>query len=102
MRKRFLIILLAAIAFPTAVNAEEIKMTKIQYFDDLSSVNFFGSMVAICHADRLGYLKNREKVEMISFFTDYHKKMHRTKSSLNNTQQKVILDVKQLFPNCLP
>ena len=50
------------------LNAEEIKMTKIQYFDDLSSINFFGSMVAICHADRLGYLKNREKVEMISFF----------------------------------
>ena len=99
---KLLIPLLAALALPTAVNAEEIKMTKIQYFDDLSSINFFGSMVAICHADRLGYLKNREKVEMISFFTDYHKNMHKTKSTLNNAQQKVILDVKDLFPNCLP
>ena len=97
-----LIPLLAALALPTAVIAEEIKMSKIQYFDDLSSINFFGSMVAICHADRLGYLKNRGKVEMISFFTDYHKNMHKTKSTLNNAQQKVILDVKDLFPNCLP
>ena len=99
--RKLLIPLLAALALPTAVNAEEIKMTKIQYFDDLSSINFFGSMVAICHADKLGYLKNREKVEMISFFADYHKNMHRTKSTLNNRQQKVILDVKDLFPNCL-
>ena len=102
MRKRFLVILLAAIGFPSVVNAEEIKMNKNQYFDDLSSINFFGSMVAICHADRLGYLKNREKGEMISFFTNYHKNMHKTKSPLNNAQQKVILDVKDLFPNCLP
>ena len=100
--RKLLIPLLAALALPTAVNAEEIKMTKIQYFDDLSSINFFGSMVAICHADRLGYLKNREKVEMISFFTNYHKNMHKTKSTLNNAQQKVILDVKDLFANCLP
>ena len=102
MRKRFLVILLAAIGFPTVVKAEEIKMNKIQYFDDLSSINFFGSMVAICHADKMGYLENREKVEMISFFTDYHKKMHSTSSTLFNRQQKVILDVKELFQNCLP
>ena len=100
--RKLLILLLAVLALPTAVNAEEIKMTKIQYFDDLSSINFFGSMVAICHADRLGYLKNMEKVEMISFFTDYHKNMHKTKSTLKNAQQKVILDVKDLFPYCLP
>ena len=67
--RELLIPFLAAIAFPTAVNAEKIEMTKIQYFDDLSSINFFGSMVAICHADRAGYLKNNEKVQMISFFT---------------------------------
>ena len=99
--RKLLIPLLTAFALPTAVNTETIEMTKIQYFDDLSSINFFGSMVAICHADKLGYLKNREKVEMISFFADYHKNMHRTKSTLNNRQQKVILDVKDLFPNCL-
>ena len=102
MRKRFLVILLAAITFPTVVNAEEIKMNKNQYFDDLSSINFFGSMVAICHADKMGYLKNKEKIEMISFFTDYHKKIHKTKSTLINRQQKVFLDVKKIFQNCLP
>tara|TARA_B100001057_G_scaffold321483_1_gene321705 strand:- start:237 stop:542 length:306 start_codon:yes stop_codon:yes gene_type:complete len=100
--RKLLIPLLAAIAFPTVVNAEEIKMIKIQYFDDLSYAYFFGSMVAICHADTLGYLKNSEKVEMISYFTDYHKNNHRTKSTLNNTQKKVILNVKDLFQNCLP
>ncbi len=100
--RKLLIPLLATIAFPTAVNAEKIEMTKIQYFDDLSSISFFGSMVAICHADRVGYLKNNEKVQLISFFTDYHKKMHKTQSTLKNSQQKVILDAKEIFPNCIP
>ena len=100
--RKLLIPLLAAIAFPTAVNAEKIEMTKNQYFDDLSSISFFGSMVAICHAERVGYFKNNEKVQLISFFTDYHTNMHRTKSTLKNRQKKVILDVKDLFPNCIP
>lgn len=99
---KLLIPLLTSLALPTTVNAETIKMTKIQYFDDLSSINFFGSMVAICYANRVGYLKNNEKVQMISFFTDYHEKMHRTKLTLKQSQQKVISDVNDLFPNCIP
>ena len=100
--RKLLIPLLTAFALPTAVNTETIEMTKIQYFDDLSSISFFGSMVAICHADRMGYLKNNEKVQMISFFAGYHKKMHKTKSTLKISQEKVFLDVKDLFPNCVP
>ena len=102
MRKSLLIPLIALFALPTAINSETIKIQKIQYFDDLSSISFFGSMVAICHADRLGHLKNDEKVSMISFFIEYHENMHRNKSTLKERQQKVLADVKQLFPNCMP
>ena len=59
-------------------------------------------MVAICHADKLGYLKNNEKAQLIFSFTEYHKNMHRTKFTFKERQQKVLSDIKGLFPNCVP
>ena len=76
-------------------------MTKSQYFDDLNSTSLFGSMIAICHSQKKGFLNLNEKVKMTLFFTDYHKRMHKNQLTLKETQQKVLSDINELFTYCL-
>ena len=100
--KRLLLPLLAAIAFPTAVNAETMAITKTEYSDTLSFGSFTGSLMAICHAEEEGFLSNNEKLEMINIFTLYHKKLYKNKTIYNKDKERILSNIRGLFPNCLP
>ena len=100
--KRLLIPLLAVLAFPTAVNAETMTITKTEYFDTLNYGSFMGSLTAICHAEKEGFLSNNEKLEMINIFTSFYKKIHKDKTTYNEYKEEVLSNIRDLFPNCLP
>ena len=102
MRKRFLIPLLAALAFPTAVNAETFILTENEYSDTISFGSFYGSFLAICHAEKYGYISNNERLEMIDLFTSFHKGLYEDKTTYNVDKEQVISNIRDTFPNCLP
>ena len=100
--KRLLLPLLAALALPTAVNAETMSITETEYFDGLVFGGFTGSMIAICRAKEEGFLSNNEKLEMIKIFTGYHKKLYKNKTKYNKDKERIFSRMRSLFPNCLP
>ena len=100
--KRFFIPFLAAFALPTVVNAETMSLTKTEYSDTLTFGSFTGSMMAICHAEKEGFLSNNEKLEMINLFTLFHKKLYKNKTIYNEDKERIFSRVGGLFPNCLP
>ena len=100
--KRLLLPLLASLALPTAVNAETLSLTKDQRFDLRSYGMFRGAMDAICNADKQGFLRKNEKLQMISFYTAIYKAMHKNKSTYNQSKNLVLSNVKDRYPNCLP
>ena len=99
---RFLIPLLAALALPTAVNAETMSITKTEYSDTLTLGSFTGSLIAICHAENEGFISNNEKLEMIDTFTRFHKKLYKNKAIYNKDKEEIESRMGGLFPNCLP
>ena len=100
--KRILIPLLAALALPTAVNAETMTITKTEYSDTASFGSFMGSLSAICLAEKRGFLSNSEKLEMINFYTRLYKNLHKDKTTYNEYKEEVLSKIRDLFPNCLP
>ena len=100
--KRLLLPLLAAIALPTAVNAETVKLTETEYLDNLNFSTFSGSLMTICHAEKKGFLSNNEKLEMINIVTRIHKKVHKDKTTYNEYKEEVLSGIRDLSPNCLP
>ena len=100
--KRFLIPLLAALALPTAVNAETMSITKTEYSDTLTFGSFTGSLMAICHAENEGFISNNEKLEMIDTFTRFNKKLYKNKAKYNKDKERIESRIGVLFPNCLP
>ena len=100
--KRFLIAFLAAIALPTAVNAETMSITKTEYSDTLTFGGVTGSLMAICHAENEGFISNNEKLEMINFATEYHKGLYKNKTLYNKDKEQISSSIRGLFPNCLP
>ena len=87
MRKRFLIPLLAALALPTAVNAETMTITKTEYSDSLSFGGFTG-LTAIFYAEIKGFLSNNEKLEMINTFTSFYKELYKDITTYNKNKEK--------------
>ena len=100
--KRLLLPLVAALALPTAVNAETMSITKTEYSDTLSFGSFHGSMMAICHAEKEGFLSNNEKLEMINFATEYHKGLYKNKTLYNKDKEQISSSIRGLIPNCIP
>ena len=100
--RKLLIPLLAALPLTTAVNAETLSLTKMQRFDLRSYGMFSGAMLAICNADKQGFLRKNEKLQMISFYTAFYKEMHSNKSTYNQKKNEILSRVKDRFPNCLP
>ena len=101
MRKLF-ITLFAALALPTAVNAETLQITQTQLLDVFSFGGLDGSLKAICYAEKKGFLSNNEKLEMINIVTSLHKKIHKDKTTYNEYKEEVLSGTRDLFPNCLP
>ena len=100
--KRLLLPLLTALALPTSLNAETVKLTETEYLDTLNFSTFSGSLMTICHAEKKGFLSNNEKLEMINIVTSLHKKIHKDKTTYNEYKEEVLSGTRDLFPNCLP
>ena len=100
--KRFFIPFLAAFALPNAINAETMSITKTEFSDTLTFGSFTGSMTAICHAEKKGFLSNNEKLEMIYLFTRFHRKLYKNKAIYNKDKERIESRMGGLFPNCLP
>ena len=100
--RKLLIPLLAALAFPNAVNAETMTITETEYSDTITYGSFVGSLMAICHAEEKGFISNNEKLEMINIFTSFHKDLYEDKTTYNEDKEQVFSNIRDMFPNCLP
>ena len=101
MRKLF-ITLFAALALPTAVNAETMPITQTQLLDIFSFGGLDGSLRAICYAEKKGFLSNNEKLEMINTFTGIYKEAYEDKIQYIKDKEKIFSGLTNLLPNCLP
>ena len=100
--KKIVRLLLPALILPTSVNAELMTITKNEFHDTLSYGSFHGFMMAICNAEKEGFLSNNEKLEMINFSTEYHKGLYKNKTLYNKDKEQISSSIRGLFPNCLP
>ena len=100
--KKIVRLLLPALILPTSVNAELMTITKNEFHDTLSYGSFHGFMMAICNAEKEGFLSNNEKLEMINNFTRYHKKLYKNKAKFNKDKERILSNIGGMYPNCLP
>ena len=96
--KRLLIPLLAAIALPTAVNAEK----KDNLAWDRVTANFYlmGGLMTTCFAHKEGYISDIEKEDLMRFNIKMHRELHPMGGFYISDQVDKFKKVRKAFPDC--
>ena len=100
--KRLLLPLLAAFALPSAVNAERINLSEDHFFDSLSQQMWWGKMMVICDAAKLGYLTNSQRDNLNRESINMHKQLHIVKSTYKETVKSIMSYMDEDYPGCIP
>ena len=96
--KRLLLPLLAAIALPTAVNAEK----KDNLAWDRVTANFYlmGGLMTTCFAHKEGYISDIEKEDLMRFNIKMHRELHPMGGFYVSDQVDKFKKVRKAFPDC--
>ena len=101
--KHTLLPLLVALALPTAVNAEifTFTITKDRFQDSMSEQIWWGQMMAVCDADKLGFLTVNQKEKLIWQSINDHERLHNENSTYRETVQKIMSYMVEDYPGCI-
>ena len=96
--KRLLLPLLAALALPTAVNAEK----KDNLAWDRVTANFYlmGGLMTTCFAHKSGLISDIEKEDLMRFNIGMHRELHPKSGFYVSDQVDKFKKVRKAFPEC--
>ena len=102
--RKLLITLFVALALPTAVNTETITftLTKDQFQDSMTENIWWGRMMTICEADKLGYLTANQKEKLTGQSIFFHEGLHNENSTYKESAQKIMSYMVEGYPGCIP
>ena len=98
--KRLLLPLLASLALPTAVNANE----KLSYeMNDIEANKILlGQMLSVCYAVNRNHITMKQKIDMLGYALNLHELAHGNKQTIEEDMMNSIGKVLDIFPDCFP
>ena len=98
--KRLLIPLLAAVALPTAINANE--KVSIEISEKEANKILLGQMLSVCYAVDRNHITMKQKIDMLGFALNLHERAHGNKQTIEEDMMNSIGKVLDIFPDCFP
>ena len=98
--KRLLLPLLAALALPNSLNANEkvsSEMTEIE-----ANKILLGQVLSVCYAVDRNHITMKQKIDMLGFALNLHERAHGNKKKLQEDQMNAVGKVLDIFPDCFP
>ena len=92
--------LLAALALPNAVNANEkvsSEMTEIE-----ANKILLGQVLSVCYAVDRNHITMKQKKDMLGFALNVHEEAHGNKQTIQEDQMNAVGKVLDIFPDCFP
>ena len=96
----FLIPLLAALALPKAVFANEVDSFGMS--DNEANKIFLGQVLSICYGVDKNHITMKQKIDMLGFAINLHEVAHKNKKSKEKDQITIVTKALQAFPDCFP
>ena len=98
--KRLLLPLLAVLALPTVVNANEKALYEMN--DIEANKILLGQVLSVCYAVDRNHITMKQKIDMLGFALNFHERAHGNKKSIQEDQMNAIGKVLDIFPDCFP
>ena len=98
--KRLLLPLLAALALPNALNANEKVLSEMSNSE--SNKILLGQVLSICYAVDRNHITIKQKIDMLGFALNLHERAHENKKNIQEDQMNAIGKVLDIFPDCFP
>ena len=92
--------MLAALALPNAVNANEKVLSEIN--DIEANKILLGQVLSVCYAVDRNHITMEQKIDMLGFALNLHERAHGNKQTLQDGQMTSIGKVLDIFPDCFP
>ena len=98
--KLLLILLIASLTFPIAVNANE----KVPFTRTETEANrmFLGQILSTCYGVSRNHITMKQKIDMLGFAMNLHEAAHGNKETMEKDQLDSIGRALRLFPDCFP
>ena len=97
--KRLLLPLLAALALPNAVHANE----KVSSESDIEANKILlGQVLSVCYAVDRNHIAMKQKIDMLGFALNLHERAHGNKQTIQEDQMNAVGKVLDIFPDCFP
>ena len=98
--KRLLLPLLAALALPNAIHANEKVSSEMS--DIETNKILLGQVLSVCYAVDRNHITMKQKIDMLGFALNLHERAHGNKQTTQEDQMNAIGKVLDIFPDCFP
>ena len=98
--KRLLLLLLAILALPTSINANEKFLNQIS--DIEANKILLGQVLSVCYAVDRNHITMEQKIDMLGFALTLHERTHGNKKTIQEDQMNAVGKVLDIFPDCFP
>ena len=98
--KLLLIPLLAGLALPTVVNANEKLLPEMN--DIEANKILLGQMLSVCYAVNRNHITMKQKIDMLGYALNLHELAHGNKQTIEEDMMNSIGKVLDIFPDCFP
>ena len=98
--KRLLLPLLAALALPNALNANEKVSSEMN--DIEANKILLGQVLSVCYAVDRNHITMKQKIEMLGFALNLHERALVNKQTIQKGQMNAVGKVLDIFPDCFP
>ena len=98
--KRLLLLLLAAFAFPHAINANEKVLSEMS--DIEANKILLGQVLSVCYAVDRNHITMKQKIDMLGFALNLHESAYGNKKTIQEDQMNAVGKVLDIFPDCFP
>ena len=98
--KRLLLPLLAALALPNTVYANEKVLSEMN--DIEANKILLGQVRSVCYAVDRNHITMEQKIDMLGFALNLHERAHENKQTIQEDQMYAVGKVLDIFPDCFP
>ena len=98
--KFLLLTLLAALALPNAVHANEKVSSEMS--DIEANKILLGQVLSVCYAVDRNHITMKQKIDVLGFALNLHERAHGNKKNIQEDQMNAIGKVLDIFPDCFP
>ena len=98
--KRLLLTLLAALALPNALNANEKVSSEMS--DIEANKILLGQVLSVCYAVDRYHITMKQKIDILGFALNLHERAYGNKKTLQEDQMNAVGKVLDFFPDCFP